>query len=529
MSKKEIVEVPQKRISFKGAYVYYITQFYTVKNESKTRTNKSKIIGKLVNVGDRTKMYPNNNYYEIFKIEKYFKKPNEIVNVGASVVLDLIADKLGLKEILEVVFDDKYKHILQIAYFMIIESKVMYFIDDYFDKHLNMFDINIGSKNLMNIYKIIDETSKLEFFRLWKNKIINDGDYVAYDVTSLSTYSEGITIGEFGYNRDKENLPQINVGVLYSQDKDIPICYDIYNGSINDKSFFKSMIEIRKIVDIKNIIYVMDKGFLSKENLLYISDNDIKILISTLSNEKIYKEKLIEKADNIKDIDNMILDLGVYGTSDEIIIDNNRYINHIYYDNAKANVKETEFLNKINKIELELKKGIDKSKSYTSSKYFDIKQEKSTIKSYSIKKDLIRNEHKIQGMYSLLTNDYNLSTDTALKLYRKRNMVESHYDNMKNTLDFTYLNTHNDVSLQGKFFIGFIAQILLDYVVSRMKHFKKEREILSTKKIIGILENIVLLNYDDKNILLKPLTSKQKNIIEGLNLSVDDFMKKLGL
>lgn len=84
-------------------------------------------------------------------------------------------------------------------------------------------------------------------------------------------------------------------------------------------------------------------------------------------------------------------------------------------------------------------------------------------------------------MYYLLTNDFKLSTETALKLYRKRNMVEAHYDNMKNTLDFTYLNTHNEVSLQGKFFVGFIAQILLDYVVSKVKYFKKEKEILSTK------------------------------------------------
>ncbi|WP_197034414.1 hypothetical protein [Streptobacillus canis] len=52
---------------------------------------------------------------------------------------------------------------------------------------------------------------------------------------------------------------------------------------------------------------------------------------------------------------------------------------------------------------------------------------------------------------------------------------------MKNTLDFTYLNTQNAVSLRGKFFIGFIAQILLDYVVSKVKYFKKKKEILSIK------------------------------------------------
>ncbi|WP_156298848.1 hypothetical protein [Streptobacillus canis] len=51
-------------------------------------------------------MYANNNYYEIFETERD-KKTNEVVSVSASVVLYLIANKLGLKEILKKVFDDK--------------------------------------------------------------------------------------------------------------------------------------------------------------------------------------------------------------------------------------------------------------------------------------------------------------------------------------------------------------------------------------------------------------------------------------
>ncbi len=54
---------------------------------------------------------------------------------------------------------------------------------------------------------------------------------------------------------------------------------------------------------------------LCKENLQYTSDYDIKILVFTLNNEKVYKEKLIKKDNSIKDIENIILDLRVYGTS----------------------------------------------------------------------------------------------------------------------------------------------------------------------------------------------------------------------
>ena len=47
----------------------------------------------------------------------------------------------------------------------------------------------------------------------WFNKIKTE-EIVAYDVTSISTYSDNIAIAGMGYNRDKENLEQIKLGMF---------------------------------------------------------------------------------------------------------------------------------------------------------------------------------------------------------------------------------------------------------------------------------------------------------------------------
>ncbi len=47
-------------------------------------------------------------------------------------------------------------------------------------------------------------------------------EYVAYDVTSISTQAHGVEEAEWGYNRDKERLPQVNFGMYYGEESRLP-------------------------------------------------------------------------------------------------------------------------------------------------------------------------------------------------------------------------------------------------------------------------------------------------------------------
>ena len=58
--------------------------------------------------------------------------------------------------------------------------------------------------------------------------------YVALDITSISSYSELIESCEWGYNRDHEDLPQINLCMLFGEDVRLPLYQASYSGSISD-------------------------------------------------------------------------------------------------------------------------------------------------------------------------------------------------------------------------------------------------------------------------------------------------------
>jgi len=46
-----------------------------------------------------------------------------------------------------------------------------------------------------------------------------------FDITSLSSYSKGLELLEWGYNRDGEHLRQINFAVVIGRPSGLPIGY----------------------------------------------------------------------------------------------------------------------------------------------------------------------------------------------------------------------------------------------------------------------------------------------------------------
>lgn len=97
------------------------------------------------------------------------------------------------------------------------------------------------------------------FFREWMTRSKRD-EYVAYDVTSISSYSRNITELEWGYNRDREKLTQVNLGLYYGEGSGLPLHYRVYPGNIPDKAYLKYMLGEKAFINGKKTRFVMDRG-----------------------------------------------------------------------------------------------------------------------------------------------------------------------------------------------------------------------------------------------------------------------------
>jgi transposase len=150
-----------------------------------------------------------------------------------------------------------------------------------------------------------DEKSKLNFTKKWIEKI-NPKNGIYYDITSYSSYSTNNEFVEWGYNRDKENLPQINLGMVCCKQTGLPFFYNTFPGSIVDVKTIINFVKYLKIFKLQDLFLILDKGFFSMSNIceLLECDRNLSLIIPLPFSLKLAKE-LITKDLDIKNPQNM--------------------------------------------------------------------------------------------------------------------------------------------------------------------------------------------------------------------------------
>ena len=94
----------------------------------------------------------------------------------------------------------------------------MYYLKDYTESHKTSVRENVDDARISRMFSELRKEDMLLFFREWM-RVKKSGEYIAYDVTSFSSYGKGIPELEWGYNRNREKLPQINMGMYYGEKK----------------------------------------------------------------------------------------------------------------------------------------------------------------------------------------------------------------------------------------------------------------------------------------------------------------------
>ena len=232
-------------------YVYYITRAY--RNKHRKPTSDQVVIGRFDEATG--KLIPNSRYFDFFPenkplnfqtiIETKKRKPPRKFSIselqestyksyGIPLAMMSISKQTGLFDVLQKCFPDRWDSLLATAFYMVSQGNVMMYISDWFSETKVDFTMPLRDGDCSNLFESITDTDQEVFFTEWVG-LHGKQEYVTYDVTSLSTYSQNIDIAEWGYNRDNENLVQFNFGMFYAATTGIPIYYDLYNGSIPDK------------------------------------------------------------------------------------------------------------------------------------------------------------------------------------------------------------------------------------------------------------------------------------------------------
>ena len=508
--------VVKKRMGDK-IYLYYATAVY--RNEKGQPTCDRVSIGRYDE--ESGMLIPNRNYYEVY-LKKSAPSTAGIQSCGVYSSFRGICDKLGITRLVKRYFPENWEQMLTVAQYMLSEGNVMYYLKDYAQEHKVEGTSAPDDAQISRMFSELREEDRMLFFREWM-KVKKPKEYVAYDVTSVSSYSKGIEDLEWGYNRDKEKLPQINMGMYYGEESGLPLYYRIYPGSISDKTHLKYMVADNEFINGKRTRFVMDRGFYSRENLQYLTESGYRFVIALPDSLKYCRELVSEHGAEIVNHSEFLLGPGLpYGKSYESMALGFRMKIHLYYDPEKA-LRETSALYALlNAQENDLKsmeEPPDKSLHYD--KYFYINRSKDGKLGYIRNFKAIDEAMKYCGFFLIAETDFKKTTAEILDIYRCRDTIEKSFDDLKNGLDMKRPHIHTSETAQGKVFVSFLSLIVRAYLLRQLKDYMRQNG-LTLKKILLELDKIKTIQYpgSDEERLLNPLTKRQREIYELLEIPV---------
>jgi len=450
-------------------------------------------------------------------------RTSTILDYGAYYLFESIATDIGLIDVLKESVPSCWEKIITLAFYMISTGEPAMYCEDWLKRSESLQCGNMSSQRISELLSEINNKERLLFYEKWC-ELRSEIEYMALDTTSISSYSEFIGDVEWGYNRDKEKLPQVNVCMMLGETSQLPVFQMVYSGSLNDVTTLKTTLEHATGIKLKNISVTMDKGFSKKTTIdeMLKDESGIRFLLATPMSLSFTKEQIDNECDVIDTVENTI------NIGDDIIrgvtrsrswySSEHKVYAHCFFNPEETFGKRNALYGKVAKLRGEAEinpKNANYAKDFT--KYLLIRKNKNQPSGYSIKirDDAIRAELAHKGWLILISNHVD-TAEKAIEIYRRKDLVEKGFMRMKNCLDLGRLRIHSDKRMQNKLFVGFVALILMAHIDKIMSE-QKLYERMTIAKMIKTLERLRVQYINGRRILF-PLTAEHKSILDAFGV-----------
>ena len=419
---------------------------------------------------------------------------------GATYLLDQIGEVTGLTADLKTCFPNTYKQIQSIAYYLVLEDQNPLFrFKKWAAIHRHPFGKDIPSQRSTELFQSVTEEAKMHFFRL-QGKRRAEKEYWAYDSTSISSRSETLRQVKYGKNKDDDQLPQINLALVFGEESKLPFYYRKLAGNVPDVKTIQELLRELDVLGYEKIKLVMDRGYYSAENINALFKKHLKFLCGTssaLSFAKDFIREIGSRKDHYEYY-NSNLELYVFTKTiawdyeqerpykGDVVKEERRMYLHLYFNPDKFSDDGKAFNRRLDTLKNELLSGHrvpEHEKDYR--KYFEIKETPKKGISLTVKQDAVDAAHERYGFFVLISNEVK-DPVTALSLYRMRDVVEKAFWNVKERLNLRRTMTSSESSLEGKLFVEFVALIYLSYIQKKME----EKGLFATYTLHELLDEL---------------------------------------
>lgn len=449
---------------------------------------------------------------------------------GTDLLLSSISTSLKLVLDLDYVFGERSTALLSLIYYLVSNPEApLYRFSQWARLHYHPYGSDLTSPRSSELLGSITEDEIQRFLNLRIQRAAGTSGWLAVDATSISSYSQALSLAARGHNKEHNRLEQVNLLMVFDQDNDIPVFYRTLRGNIPDVSTVETTLQDLRGVGIDGASLVLDRGFYSEDNVKALLKKRYSFTMGTKNSLLFVKEAIGRCREAMLVLDSYDTEHKVFHAMVPISYAvpvrgrgpnlKDAYL-HLYCSKEREASEVAALMKRLDDIRRELASGELSSPLKTIETYFCLTRNRGgRLVSFSENVQAIKEAMNLCGFFALLTSEKNLNSSEVLSIYRHKDRVEKAFNNLKDRLSLRRTRCSSNENFNGKVFVQFVALSL----VSHIRKVMKEHELFKKytyRQILDEVDVIEYFEYPGKAGNWAEITVKQGQILRAFNVDL---------
>lgn len=342
------------------------------------------------------------------------------------------------------------------------------------------------------------EESLVQSFFASRVRDLSEKDAIAYDSTTISTWSEGQIEARYGFNKAGDGLRTIKFLSLYSINTRQPIAYTKLPGNLPDVVTVKNAVTQMNALGLKTTELVTDNGYHSQQNLSELLQAGFDFLTLVKTSLAWVRGEIDRHVEDFGGIMTACpFDTSTHGVTVMLMRDfqkvrkyggrasgrqagdvetfRRRIYLHLFFNPMRQAEDKVAFETELMDIKSLLEEGkqledLSESAQKKAEKYLKISHRGGRL-SVAFDEKACADASKYHGFFALVANKER-ETFEALSKYRKRNTIEAFFRADKQTADGLRPRVWNADTLRGRMFVQFVAMCYYEFFSEQLRQVK---------------------------------------------------------
>jgi len=322
---------------------------------------------------------------------------------------------------------------------------------------------------------------------------------LAYDSTTVSTYSGRISEARYGFNKSHDGLETVKLLSLYSIETCQPVAFTKQPGNQPDVITIENALKQLQVLGINRAEIVTDNGYYSEKNLAELLHAHFDFITLIKLNIKWVKKELDSHLDDFRTAGSACpFDINTHGITIMLVQEFSRarkyasvkkglsegdeetfrrriYL-HLFFNPLRRVEQDTTFDKDIFELKALLEDGaseedLSDSAAEKARKFLHIRHygPKCTV---TFNEKAIAAQKKYHGYFALVSNCEKDPFECLLK-YRRRETIEFFFESGKQGADGSRTRVWSSECLMGRMFVQFVALCYYEYLSEQLRQIKQ--------------------------------------------------------